>query len=141
MFLGEFEYRIDEKGRVPIPPRFRKELEEGVVLSPGPGTCISGYGLAAWAKEADRVASATIPPSKRRRLGRSMFASAYNLTLDGQGRISLPPLLRQHAQVGDELVVVGVNTYFELWNKELWEAEKALSQEQAWQIVEGLEER
>ena len=141
MFLGEFEYRIDEKGRVPIPPRFRKELVDGVVLSPGPDPCISGYGLAEWQKQAEKVASATIAPSKRRRLGRAMFASAYNLILDGQGRISLPPLLRQHARIGDDLVVVGVNTYFELWNKEQWEAEKTLSQEQAWQITEGLEER
>ena len=141
MFLGEFEYRIDEKGRVPIPPRFRKDLESGVVLSAGPDTCIAGYGSAEWEKESARIASATISPSKRRRLGRSMFASAYNLTLDGQGRVSLPPPLRQRAQIGDELIVVGVNTYFELWNKDLWEAEKTLSQEQAWQITEGLEER
>jgi len=70
-----------------------------------------------------------------------IFASAYNLTLDAQGRVSLPPSLRQYAQVSDELVIVGVNTYFELWNKELWVAEKTLGQEQAWQIMEGLEER
>jgi len=141
MFLGEFEYRIDEKGRVPLPPRFRKDLVDGVVLAPGLDTCIAGYALEEWDRQADRVTSATIAPSKRRRLGRALFASAYNLILDGQGRISLPPALRQYAQIGDELVVIGTNTYFELWNKELWEAEKALSQEQAWQIMEGLEER
>ena len=141
MFLGEFEYKIDEKGRVPIPPRFRKDLVEGVVLRPGLDTCIAGYGLAEWAKEAERITSATMSASKRRRLGRAMFATAYNLTLDGQGRISLPPALRQYAQVGDELIVVGVDTYFELWNKELWEAERTLSLEQSWQIMEGLEER
>ena len=141
MFLGEFEYKIDEKGRVPIPPKFRKELVNGLVLSPGPDTCVAGYGLAEWAKQGERVASATIAPSKRRRLGRATFASAYSLTLDGQGRVSLPPLLRQHARIGDELIVVGINTYFELWSKELWEVERTLSQEQAWQITEGLEER
>jgi MraZ protein len=141
MFLGEFEYKIDEKGRVPIPPRFRKDLVEGAVLKPGLDTCIVGYGLGEWAKEAERITSATMSDSKRRRLGRAMFATAYNLTLDGQGRISLPPALRQHAHVGDELIVIGVNTYFELWNKELWEAERTLSQEQSWQIMEGLEER
>lgn len=141
MFLGEFEYKIDEKGRVPLPPRFRKELVDGVILTPAPDRCIAAYGMDEWAKEAERLTSVTMAASKRRRLGRAVFASAYNLTLDGQGRVSLPPSLRQYAQVSDELVIVGVNTYFELWNKELWVAEKTLGQEQAWQIMEGLEER
>ena len=141
MFLGEFEYRVDEKGRVPIPPRFRKELVDGVVLRPGFDTCIAGYGLAEWAKEAERITSAAMSASKRRRLDRAMFATAYHLTLDGQGRIALPPAVRQYSRISDELIVVGVNTHFELWNKELWEAEKTLSQEQSWQIMEGLEER
>lgn len=141
MFLGEFEYRIDEKGRVPMPPRFRKELADGLVLAPGVDRCIAGYSLEEWSRQAEKVTNASIAPSKRRRLGRAFFGSANNLALDGQGRVSLPASLREYAHIGEDLVVVGVNTYFELWNKELWAAEKVLAEEQAWQITEGLEER
>ena len=50
MFFGESEYRIDEKGKVPTPPRFRRELKEGVVLTPGIEQCITAYPLAEWKK-------------------------------------------------------------------------------------------
>jgi MraZ protein len=76
-----------------------------------------------------------------RRLNRAFFASAFSLTLDGQGRVALPAPLRDSAQIGDEAVIAGANTFFELWNKDLWEAEKSVSREQTWQIIEGLERR
>ena len=50
MFFGEFDYKIDEKGRVPLPPKFRNELKDGVVLSPGVEKCINAYPLAEWKK-------------------------------------------------------------------------------------------
>ena len=139
MFLGEFEYKIDDKGRVPIPPKFRRELEGGVVLTPGIEKCITAYPLPEWEKLADTLTTGSVTPSKLRRLNRAIFATAFSLTIDGQGRIALPIPLRQYAGIEAEVVIVGVNTYFELWNKEQWESEKAISQEQAWQIIESLE--
>jgi MraZ protein len=139
MFLGEFEYKIDEKGRVPLPPKFRRELREGLVLTQGPEKCIVGYAVAEWGKVASSLTTGTIAPSKLRRLSRAIFATAFSLYLDGQGRIVLPGPLREYAGIGDEVVITGANTYFELWNKEQWASEKALSQEQAWQIIESLE--
>ena len=141
MFLGEYEYRIDDKGRVPIPPKFRRELKDGLVLAPGPETCIVAYGLAEWTKMSESLPAGSLAPAKLRRLGRATFATAFSLTLDGQGRVALPITLREYAKIGDELVVVGVNTYLEMWNRELWVAEKAAAQEQAWQTIEGLERR
>ncbi len=141
MFLGEFEYKIDEKGRVPIPPKFRRELEEGVVLTPAAEKCINVYGLSEWTKLAESLTTGSVTPSKLRTLNRAIFATAFNLNIDGQGRIALPAPLRQHAGIEDEVVVAGANTYLELWNKELWELEKAASQEQVWQIIESLERR
>ena len=140
MFLGEFEYKIDEKGRVPIPPRFRVQLKDGVVLMPGVEKCIAVYPPAEWKKVAATLTTGSITHSKLRRLNRAIFATAFSLHIDGQGRIALPAPLREHAEIGDEVVVAGANTYFELWNKEQWESEKAISQEQAWQIIESLEQ-
>jgi len=141
MFFGEFQYRIDEKGRVPLPPRFRRELKEGVVLTPGVERCIVAYPLSEWRKLADTLTTGSVTPSKLRRLNRAVFATAFSLNIDRQGRIALPIPLRQYAGIGDEVVIAGVNNSLELWNKEQWELEKAASQEQAWQIIESLERR
>ena len=140
MFWGEFEYKIDEKGRVPIPPKFKGELKEGVVLMPGVEKCIHLYTWAEWKKLSSTFTTGSIARSKLRKLNRALFATAFRLNIDGQGRIALPVPLREYAGIEDEVIVAGVNTYLELWNKEQWEAEKTISQEQAWQIIESLEQ-
>jgi MraZ protein len=141
MFLGEFEYKIDEKGRVPIPPRFRSELREGVILTPGVEKCIMAYPPPEWKRLASTLTSGPISPSKLRRLNRALFATAFSLNFDGQGRLALPFPLREYAGIEDEVVIAGVNNYFELWDRDQWQSEKAISQEQVWQIIESLEKR
>jgi len=141
MFFGEFSYRIDEKGRVPIPPRFRRELKEGVVLTPGTEQCITAYPLSEWTKLATTLTTGLVTRSKLRSLNRAIFATAFSLSIDGQGRIPLPIPLRQYAGIEDEVVIAGANNYLELWNKKHWEAEKAISREQTWQIIESLEKQ
>ena len=139
MFFGEFEYKVDEKGRVLLPSRFGRELKEGVVLMPGVEKCIWVYTLAEWKKLAASLTTGSLTPSKLRRLNRAIFATAFMLNIDGQGRIALPTPLREYAEIMDEVVIAGANTYLEIWNKVLWDEEKAISQEQAWQIIESLE--
>ncbi len=141
MFFGEFEYKLDEKGRVPVPPRFRQELKDGVVLTPGVEKCITAYAVSEWKKLADTLTSGSLTHSKLRKLNRAIFATAFYLNLDGQGRITLPIPLRQYSGIEVDIVIAGANTYFELWNKEQWQSEKVSSQEQAWQIIESLERR
>jgi len=141
MFYGEFDYKIDEKGRVPVPPRFRNSLKDGVVLTPGVENCITAYPLSEWKKLAAELTGTSATPSKLRRLNRAIFATAFSTQVDGQGRIALPAPLREHAGIEDEVVVAGANTYLEIWSKGDWEEEKAMSQEQAWQIIESLEKR
>ncbi len=139
MFFGEFEYKIDEKGRVPIPPKFRQELKDGVVLITGIESCITAYPLSEWKKLADTLTGGSVTRSKLRKLNRALFASAFKLDIDGQGRVALPTPLREYAEIEDEVIIVGANNYFELWNKDQWLREKAISREQAWQIIESLE--
>ncbi len=141
MFLGEFEYKIDEKGRLPIPPKYRKDLKDGVVLTAGPERCVVAYTASEWNKLAAKLTGGTVAKAKMRKLNRAFFATAFSLIIDGQGRVALPIPLREYAGIEDEVIIAGVNNYFELWNKEQWEAEKADSQEQAWQIIESLEDR
>jgi len=139
MFFGEFEYKIDEKGRVLVPPRFRGALREGAVLAPGLEKCIAIYPISEWRKIADTLTTSTASPSKLRRLSRAIFGTAFSLEVDKQGRIALPVLLREYALIENDVIVAGVNNYLELWDKELWMAEKVASLEQAGQIIESIE--
>ena len=139
MFFGEFEYKIDEKGRVPIPPKFRQELKGGVVLTPGVENCITAYPLSEWKKLAAALTTGSVTRSNLRKLNRAIFATAFSLNLDKQGRVALPVPLREYAEIEDEVIIAGANNYLELWNKGQWLREKAISREQAWQIIESLE--
>jgi len=139
MFFGEFEYKIDEKGRVPIPPRFRRELKDGVVLTQGIEKCITAYPLSEWQNLATTLTSGSLTRSKLRRLSRAIFATAFSTNLDAQGRVALPVPLREYAEIVNDVVIIGANNCLELWNPVHWEEEKAISQEQAWQIIESLE--
>ncbi len=139
MFYGEFDYKIDEKGRVPVPPRFRNALKDGVMLVAGADRCITAYTLPEWKKISDALTGSGLVRSKMRVLSRAIFGTAFPTRIDGQGRIAIPAPLRDHAQIEDDVVVVGVNTYLEIWNQALWEKERGISQEQAWQIIESLE--
>ncbi len=139
MFYGEFDYKIDEKGRVPLPPKFRSALKDGVVLSPGAEKCITVYTVPEWRKLSTTLTNSPISRSKMRKLSRALFATAFSTKIDGQGRVAIPAPLREHAEIVDEVTIVGANTYLEIWNNIHWEEEKEVSQEQAWQIIESLE--
>ena len=141
MFYGEFEYKIDEKGRVAIPPRFRSYLKDGVVLTPGADNCITAYTVTDWKKLANTLTSSSLTRSKMRRLNRVFFATAFATRIDNQGRIAIPAPLRDHAGIGEDAIIAGANSYLEIWDKTHWEEEKVASQEQAWQIIESLENR
>jgi MraZ protein len=141
MFYGEFDYKVDEKGRIPLPPRFKNYLKDGVVLTPGAEKCITAYTLPEWKKLAATLTDSSLTRSKMRRLNRALFATAFHAIMDGQGRIAIPAPLREHAEIVDEVVIAGANIYLEIWNKILWEQEKSTSQEQIWQIMESLENR
>jgi MraZ protein len=143
MFIGEFLYRVDEKGRVPIPPKFRSEevKKDGLILCPGQEKCITVYPPSEYNRLADSLTSGSIIPSKQRKLNRAVFATAFNAELDGQGRIIVPAKLRQYAAIGEAVVVAGANKYIELWDKEQWESEIASCQEESYHIMESLERR
>jgi MraZ protein len=141
MFLGTYEYKIDDKGRTPLPPRFRDDLRQGMVMTQGLEKCITVYSLEEWQNISDKMAAQSVNRSKARRISRFTFATAFMAELDAQGRVAIPTPLRKYAGIDDVAVVAGVNTYFEIWSRENWEAESGLMENEAWQISEGIEER
>jgi MraZ protein len=79
-----------------------------------------------------------VTPANLRRLNRAIFGSAFSVSFDGQGRITLPVPLRTYADIGDTVMVVGANARVELWNEELWRSEAASAGEQVEDIIESL---
>ena len=138
MFNGEYQYKVDEKGRVPLPPRFRRQLREGVVLSKGMGEkCIVVYPIREWKRLSDKLAEQAITGTNLRRLIRALHGSAFDTSFDGQGRVKLPDILREYAGIADTAIVVGANARVELWSEAGWKAEQTAAEEQASQIIEG----
>ena len=140
MFLGTYEYRIDEKGRLSLPPRFRDELRQGMIMTQGLERCLTVYSLAEWQRVSDRMAAQPANRSKARRIGRFTFATAFMAALDSQGRVAIPAPLRRYARIEEAAVVAGVNNYFEIWSADIWKAESSLMENEAWQISEAIEE-
>jgi len=138
MFFGEYPYKVDEKGRLPLPPKFRRQMKEGVILAKGMGEkCIAAYPITEWKRLSDSLAAKAVTPANLRKLNRAIFGSAFGASFDGQGRITLPVPLREYAGIGDTAIVVGANNRVELWSEDEWKVEKTSAEEQASQIIES----
>ena len=141
MFVGEYEYKVDNKGRLPLPPRFRKELEDELVLTLSPDNCIAAYPKADWVKMTANQAPANLLSSdKERKINRFLFSNAHEVSVDNQGRIALPSALREKCGIVDRAIVNGLNTSFEIWNPARLEKERPTADD-ARQLMEMLEER
>ena len=139
MFLGEYELRIDPKGRLAIPARFRDEFRGRLVISRGFDRCLNIHTLTEWQQLAEALVSLPATQLNPRRIARFTFSGAFDLAPDRQGRIVLPLSLRQYAGINDEVVVVGVYTHLQVWAKDLWAAEKQFVAEHAADIAEAVQ--
>lgn len=139
MLIGEYELKIDHKGRIAIPARFREVFRDGLVVSRGFDKCLTVYTVEEWAKVAERLAAMPLTRINSRRLTRFTFSGAFDLALDRQGRVILPPALRQYAVVSDEVIMIGAYSHLQIWSKELWNSEKQFMVEHAAEISEAVE--
>lgn len=121
MFSGEYEHNIDDKGRLIIPARLRSELPDEVFITRGLDGCLFLFPIGTWNEKASQLGNLSLTRSQARSLSRLLF-SGNETTLDKQGRISIAAPLRGYSgiELGEEVVVVGVNNHIELWNKARW---------------------
>lgn len=136
MFRGEYHYTLDDKGRVVLPPRFRKELGEAVIVTRGMDQCVWVYPLQGW--EAVETKLRTLPVS-RRGFQRFLLAAAQELELDRQGRITLPEALREYAAIGRDVVVVGLMQRLEIWSEARWKQAIAKAQREAPKVAQEID--
>jgi len=120
MFQGEYAHILDSKGRLTIPARFRTELQAGLVMTRGYERCLVIYPLAEWAALASKAARMPTASAAARSYGRLIFGGAFEALPDKIGRILVPGVLREYAGIEDEAIIVGINTYVEVWSPSAW---------------------
>ncbi len=118
MFSSQYTDTLDDKGRLLIPPRWRKELGASAVITRGLDPCLFVFPSKKFRHLAREIEKLGMAKSDARVLSRSLFGEAVDNTLDRQGRIELNPALREFAGIADEAVIVGVNDRIEIWNPE-----------------------
>ena len=130
MFLGTHHPRLDEKGRLFLPARFRDELADGLVITKGQERCLYVFTRAEFARRAELLQSTSLNAKAARDYGRVFFSSASDEVPDRQGRVTIPPTLRTYAGLDRDCAVIGANTRVEIWDAAAWAAYSA-DQEQA----------
>lgn len=121
MFIGEYLHTIDAKGRVIIPSKFRDELGEKFIVTKGLDNCLFVYPESEWKTFENKLKQLPLTSRDARAFVRLFFSGATECELDKQGRITIPPNLREHARLDKDTVLIGVSTRVEIWSKEEWD--------------------
>lgn len=123
MLFGGYDHKIDKKGRVFIPSAFREELGESFIICRGiyRKCCLCVYSKEQWEVLVEKIG--TLPSSKSSTVKRFLYDGAFNVEFDTQGRILVPPTLREYANFDTEVHIIGMDTNLEIWDKSSWNEE------------------
>lgn len=138
MLLGEYQHKLDQKGRISIPAKFRARFSEGIVLTRGIDSCIFGFPKSEWEKVVEKISKLPLSQTNARAFTRLMLSGAFETEIDNQGRVLIPEVLRNYAQLENKVVIVGVYSRIEIWSQEIWEKYKKESEKSSEEIAEKL---
>lgn len=142
MFLGTHAPRLDDKGRLILPAKFREQLEEGVVVTRGQERCLYVFPAAEFERLADQLRQAPVTSKQARDYMRVFLSGASDEVPDKQGRITIPPALRGYAGLTRDCAVIGAGHRVEIWDATAWETylseQEEVFSDQAEEVVPGL---
>ncbi len=124
MLIGEFKHTLDDKKRISLPSKFRKEVGRKVVVTRGLDGCLFMYPIKEWQEISKKIGELGMGQADRRGFNRFMLAGASEIDVDSVGRILIPEHLRQFAKVTSKVIFAGVYNRIEVWNEESWESYK-----------------
>ena len=122
MIMGEYNQTIDTKGRLIVPSKFRETMGDEFVVTKGLDGCLFVYDNTEWAAFEEKLKGLPLTNKDARAFVRFFLAGAATVEVDKQGRILLPSVLREFAQITKDAVLVGVASRIEIWSREKWEA-------------------
>ncbi len=140
MFLGEYNYNIDEKKRLAVPSRFRQKLGKKAVITRGLDNCLFLFPMKEWEKLAEKLSNMPLTQADARGFSRIMLAGAMEVNLDRLGRILVPDYLKKYAGLGKKATIAGLYNRIEIWDQKTWEMYKTKTEKEAGNIAERLKE-
>lgn len=140
MLIGEYTHVIDDKKRVSLPAKFRKEVGARVVITHGLDNCLFLYSLKNWMKVVSKLSALSIGKAQSRGFNRFLLSGAVEVEVDSIGRILIPDFLKEFAGLQDTVIVAGVNDRVEIWNEGRWRDYKKQIEKDADALAEKLGE-
>ncbi len=140
MFMGEYSHTVDAKGRLIIPSKFRESLGETFVITKGMDGCLFAYDNQEWDAFEQKLKALPLSSKDNRQFARFFLAGAAEVEVDKQGRILIPSNLREYAGLVKDVVLVGVASRIEIWNREKWDALLEEQEESVEDIAERMSE-
>ena len=142
MLLGTHTPKLDDKGRIILPARFRDELSAGVVVTRGQERCLYVFSKKEFESVHEKIRQAPVTSEEARKYLRLFLSGASDDTPDKQGRVLVPQLLRDYAGLTKELVIIGVGSRAEIWDASSWQEYLSSNEEkfatQAEEVIPGL---
>ncbi len=138
MLIGEYKHQIDDKKRLSLPVKFRKELGKQLVITRGLEGCLFVYSKKGWETISAKLSELGMGQSATRGFSRFMLAGASDVEVDGAGRVLVPEYLKEFAKLGTTVVVAGVANRVEVWNDKAWEDYKRKIEREADMLAENL---
>ena len=122
MFFGTYTPKLDDKGRLFLPAKFRDELAEGLVVTRGQERCLYVWSMEEFQKLTERLREVPVTNKAARDYVRMFFAGASDETPDKQGRVTIPPMLREYASLTKDCIVIGAMNRIEIWDAASWQS-------------------
>lgn len=122
MLIGEFEHSLDSKGRLIMPAKLRETIGEKFVVTKGLDGCLFAFSITEWQKFEEKLKSLPLSNRNSREFTRFFLSGATECEIDKQGRFLIPNNLRESANLQKEVVIIGVGTRIEIWDKEKWDS-------------------
>ena len=140
MIIGQYSHTIDDKNRLSLPAKFRKEMGRKVVITPGLDSCLFIFAMKEWNKIAERlsVKESSILQAENRGFNRYLLVGAVEVEIDGVGRMLLPEYLRERANLKSKVIFIGVKDRAELWDEETWNSYRREVESKASALAEKL---
>ena len=120
MFIGEYEHSVDAKGRVIMPAKLRDDIGEKFILTKGLDGCLFAYSQNEWLNFEEKLKTLPLTNKNARDFVRFFLSGAIECEIDKQGRFLIPSNLRSYAMLDKEIVIIGVGTRIEIWNRDVW---------------------
>lgn len=122
MLIGEYRHTMDDKNRLSLPAKFRKEMGKKIIITRGLDRCLFVYPVTEWKKFSEKLAALSIGSADSRALSRSMLGSATEIDVDSSGRVLVSDTLKKIANLGAKVVIAGIHNRVELWDEKSWDA-------------------